>query len=136
MPDASRISMLTKLRSDNANYSLTVCVIIRIFSISVNRYYKVSHSFCRNPTKTLSSVTRIGRFTSMPSVESSSSCSSSDISGRRSFSFISLYSIPLVLKNRFSGKPLLSYHACSSSFVGFSVLISPTVRFWQLTVMR
>ena len=43
------------------------------------------------------------------------SCSSSDIAGSFSFRFMDLYSRPLVLKNRFSGRPLILYQCFSSS---------------------
>ena len=52
----------------------TVCILCRRFKL-----YKIisSHSFSLKPIRTLSSHTRIGRFTSIPSVESNCSCSSS-----------------------------------------------------------
>ena len=82
-------------------------------------YFNRSHSASLKPTRTKSSPMMRGRFTSMPLVESSSICSSSLISGSLSFSCISLYSIPLVLKNFFRGRPLFSHQVFSSSAVGF-----------------
>ena len=76
------------------------------------------------PNSIAESVTRIGLLTNMPSLARSSSCSSSLMFVILSFSPISLYSIPLVLKNFLSGNPLCLYHFVSSSFVGRSSLIS------------
>ena len=81
------------------------------------------HSSSLNPASTISPATTKGRFTSIPSVASSSSCSSSLIPGNLSFNFNSLYKLPLVLKNRFNGSPLFLYHSASSSFEGFSSFI-------------
>jgi hypothetical protein len=74
--------------------------------------------------RTKSSPTRMGRFTSIPSVASRASCSSSLISGSLSFRPRALYWRPLVLKNFFRGIPLFSHQPRSSSAVGFSSLIS------------
>ena len=52
-----------------------------------------------------------GRFTNIPLVASSFNCSSSLICGSLSFNCISLYSIPLVLKN----DDLLSYEWVEST---------------------
>ena len=81
------------------------------------------HSSSLNPTKTKSSPTTIGRFTSIPSVASNSSCSVSVISGRRSFKFCSFYKFPLVLKNFFRGSPLFLYQASNSDTDGFCSLM-------------
>jgi len=59
------------------------------------------------PVMTKSPFTTMGRFTSIPSVASSFSCSSSVMVGSFSFKFMDLYSRPLVLKNFFSGRPLI-----------------------------
>ena len=53
-------------------------------------YTACSHSASRNPTFTNESPTRIGRFTSIPSVASRASCSSSLMPGSFSFKFIAL----------------------------------------------
>lgn len=82
-----------------------------------------AHSASLNPTNTISSVTASGRFTSIPFVARSCNCSSSLIVGSLSFNFISLYNIPLVLKNFFSGNPLNACHFFNSSYVGFSSTI-------------
>lgn len=75
---------------------------LRIFTIYYSKkatysdlfkhYYFVAsfHSSSLNPTQTVEPVTRIGRFTSIPSVARSSYFSSSVISGSLSFNFISL----------------------------------------------
>ena len=65
--------------------------------------------------KTKPSFTRTGRFTSMPSLAKSFSCSSSDISGSFSFRDKARYARPLVLKNLRSGSPL-AFHQAYSSF--------------------
>ena len=87
-------------------------------------FTRAAHSLSLNPTRTKSSPTSSGRLTSMPSVARRRSISSSLIWGNLSFSPIDLYSRPLVLKNFFSGRPLCSCHAASSSQGGFSSLIS------------
>ena len=92
--------------------------------IVLDRQQKLSpslHLFDGSNTK--SSPTTSGRFTNIPSVASSSYCSSSDISGNLSFNPNSRYFIPLVLKNRFSGNPLLSCQSFNSSTVGLSSMI-------------
>ncbi|QEK16230.1 hypothetical protein LAJLEIBI_00210 [[Clostridium] hylemonae DSM 15053] len=61
--------------------------------------------------------------TSIPSVARISYCSFSLISGSLSFNPSSLYFIPLVLKKRFSKRPLLLCHSSSSSAVGLSSMI-------------
>ncbi len=81
------------------------------------------HSASLNPTSTKSSPTRIGRFTSIPSVARRAYCSSSLIDGSLSFKFIFLYRRPLVLKNRFRGSPLRACQSFSSSAVGFCSLM-------------
>ena len=50
------------------------------------------------------------------------------MAGSRSFSPRALYCRPLVLKNRFTGRPLAASHRASSSRVGLSSLMS---RFWN-----
>mgnify|MGYP004664363381 CR=1 FL=1 len=81
------------------------------------------HSFSLNPGNTKPSATTSGLFTNMPFVARSCSCSSSPMSGSLSFSFISLYSMPLVLKNFLRGSSLRVYQLLSSSYVGFSSFI-------------
>ena len=54
-------------------------------------FYKIdSHCASRKPTNTACSVTKIGRFTSIPSVASKRSCSSSVMVGNFSFKFSAL----------------------------------------------
>ena len=60
----------------------------------------------------------MGRFTSIPSEASRASCSASSMPGSLSFSPSSLYFWPLVLKNRFSGRPLRLCQSPSSAAVG------------------
>ena len=83
-----------------------------------------SHSVARTPVRTKSSPTSRGRFTSIPSVASRASWSASLISGSLSFRPRALYCRPLVLKNRFRGRPLLCCHSRSSSFLGLSSFMS------------
>src|SRR5699024_5482404 len=84
--------------------------------------------FSLNPTRIRSPSMRRGRFTSMPSLARRRICSSWLISGSRSLSPSSLYFMPLVLKNFFTGRPLIPIHFVSSSSVGFS---STMCRSWN-----
>ena len=100
---ASRIFFTLKSKKDYNNFS--------------------SHSLTLKPTRTMSSLTKIGLFTSIPSVDKRSNCSSSDMSGSLSLSLSSLYFIPLVLKNLLSGKSDISHHLRNSSLAGLSSII-------------
>src|SRR5699024_3907089 len=73
------------------------------------------HSAPRNPTRTASSATTSGRFTSIPCWASKANCSASVMEGSFSFRPKPLYKRPLVLKKRRSGRPLFACQARSSS---------------------
>ena len=79
-----------------------------------------SHSLSLNPTREAFSVTKIGRFTNIPSVASKSSFSSSDIAVSFLESSISLYKMPLVIKNFFKSKPLFCQRERKVSLSGNS----------------
>ena len=81
------------------------------------------HSFSLKPIRTKSSAMINGLFTNIPFVDKISICSNSDIELRRSFRFICLYNIPLVLKNFFIGNPLLFIHCVNSWTDGLSSTI-------------
>lgn len=82
--------------------------------------YFSAHSFSLKPVSITSSPTMSGLFTSIPFVARSLNCSSSLISRSLSFNCISLYNMPLVLKNFLRGSPPRVYQLLSSSYVGFS----------------
>lgn len=69
---------------------LAACIFVAVSDGIVDIYRRLSHALSLKPGCTPFSLTRSGRFTSIPSVARSASCSSSLMPGSLSFSDISL----------------------------------------------